>query len=375
MTLRDVISTNCVVVYGMGLVDADIRRAATLPSRYYTGPDLFEELRRCFGEHWCFAGHASEAEVDSILPLAHVEAQTGEPMLLTKQGGGLSIISGVCTHRGMILVDEPCQGKVIQCPYHGRTFGLDGSFRAMPGFEDVEDFPTPKDDLATFASESWNGFHFTTLGATDFDGWFKPFAERMAWWPKDWQIVHDPSRHRDHTIDANWIAYVDNYLEGFHIPHVHGDLHSILDHGNYRTELFDGGVLQVGIAKEGELCFDLPFDAVDYGVRIAAYYWWFFPGLMLNVYPWGMSVNIVIPETVRRTRVIYQGYVTNQSMSKMGAGSNLDKVEKEDQSVVEGVQRGMFSATYDCGRYSPEHEIGVHHFHRTLLRSLTPSNN
>ena len=350
----------------MGPVDADIRRAATLPSKYYTDPDLFKELRARFGEHWCFAGHGSETRVDNILPLAHVEAQTGEPMLLSKQGGEIRIISGVCTHRAMILVDEPCQGNMIQCPYHGRTFGLDGAFRAMPGFEDVEGFPAPKDNLATFASKSWNGFHFTTLSATDFGGWFKPFAERMAWWPKDRQIVHDASRHRDHTIDANWIAYVDNYLEGFHIPYVHGDLHATLDHDGYCTELFEGGVLQIGQARKGEPCFDLPPDAPDHGDRIAAYYWWFFPGLMLNVYPWGMSVNIVVPEAVGRTRVIYRGYVTDSSMLGQGAGGDVDKVEMEDQVVVAGVQRGMASTTYDRGRYSPKHEVGVHHFHRSL---------
>ena len=89
---------------------------------------------------------------------------------------------------------------------------------------------------------------------------------------------------------------------------------------------------------------------------------------MLNIYPWGVSVNIVVPEAVDKTRVIYQGYVTDPEMLGQGAGGDLDKVEIEDQFVVEGCLRGIRSTAYDRGRYSPKMERGVHHFHRMLTR-------
>ena len=202
----------------MGEVDADIRRASTLPSRYYTDPELFTGLLKHFKQQWCFAAHRCETQENNVLPLPHIEAQTGEPMLLSVQNEEARILSGVCTHRGMILTDRPCKTNVIQCPYHGRTFGLDGCFRAMPGFEGVEDFPTDKDDLATFDSGEWNGFFFASLEAKDFATWFAPFTKRMSWWPGSSSITYDRSRHRDHSIEANWIAYVDNYLEGFTFP-------------------------------------------------------------------------------------------------------------------------------------------------------------
>ena len=103
-----------------------------------------------------------------------------------------------------------------------------------------------------------------------------------------------------------------------------------MDYGDYTTELFEGGVLQIGIASEGEPFFEIPESSPDYGKKIAAYYWWLFPGLMLNIYPWGVSVNIVVPEAVDKTRVIYQGYVTDPEMLGQGAGGDLDKVEIED---------------------------------------------
>ena len=140
----------------------------------------------------------------------------------------------------------------------------------------------------------------------------------------------------------------------------------MLDNDEYRTELFEGGVLQIGIAKEGEPHFEPPKNSFEHGEKVAAYYYWFYPGLMLNFYPWGLSVNQVIPLSVDKTRIVYHGYVGNPEMLGKGAGGDLDKVEIEDQEIVEATQRGVLSKSYERGRYSPKMETGVHHFHRIL---------
>jgi choline monooxygenase len=358
-------------------IDADIRKAETLPSGYYTDATLFETSRAGFGRHWHFAAHESQlgsagilGGSANVLPLDHLEHQAHQPMLLTRDDGELSVISNVCTHRGMLVASKPCQTSVLQCPYHGRTFGLNGRFRNMPQFEGVEDFPSKRDDLKRFAIGKWNGFAFTGVEPDlDFDEWFAPVAERMSWWPLGGgAIEHTSGRSREWDIQANWALYVDNYLEGFHIPFVHGDLNTTLEYDQYHTELFEGGVLQIGIAREGEPCFDLPEGSPDHAERVAAFYWWLFPGLMLNFYPWGLSVNLVLPETVNSTRVMYRGYVTHPELLGAGAGGDLDKVEMEDQAIVEACQRGLQSATYDRGRYSPSMERGLHYFHRLLTK-------
>ena len=118
--------------------------------------------------------------------------------------------------------------------------------------------------------------------------------------------------------------------------------------------------------NEGDECFDLPDSSPDYGENIAAYYYWIFPGLMLNFYPWGLSVNIVNPISIDKTQIIYQGFVGNENLLGKGAGGNLDKVELEDQDIVEATQRGVSSTSYERGRYSPSKEMGVHYFHRLL---------
>ena len=129
-------------------------------------------------------------------------------------------------------------------------------------------------------------------------------------------------------------------------------------------------VLQVGVAKPSEPTFALPADHPDHGRAIAAYYWWLFPGTMFNVYPWGISVNVVVPLAVDRTRVSFLPFVWDEATREQGAGAGLDRVEREDEVVVESVQRGVRSRLYDRGRYSPAREQGVHHFHRLLVEAM-----
>lgn len=73
---------------------------------------------------------------------------------------------------------------------------------------------------------------------------------------------------------------------------------------------------------------------------------------------------------MNRTRVSFISYVYDESKLDLGAGALLDKVEREDEYVVEGVQKGLQSGVYRTGRFSPKMEKGVHHFHRLLAEFL-----
>ena len=348
------------------IIDSDICKAHTLPSRYYTEESLFSDILSRLSNSFHFAAHVSQLNENSIIPLPQLENILGEALILTRDEQ-IRCLSNVCTHRGMLIATKPCDLKSLKCRYHGRTFGLDGCMRNMPEFTDVENFPTDSDNLREFNIKKWNGIIF--LGGEQFyDAVINEMQNRIGWMNIE-SFEYDESRHRSYDINANWALYVDNYLEGFHIPFVHGDLHGVLDYDSYSTELFEGGVLQIGIANEGEACFDLPESSPDFGKKIAAYYYWIYPGLMLNFYPWGLSVNVVSPISVDRTRIVYHGFVGEKSMLGKGAGGDLDKVEAEDQEIVEATQRGVSSKSYERGRYSPSKEKGVHHFHRILTNS------
>ena len=185
------------------------------------------------------------------------------------------------------------------------------------------------------------------------------------------RLKFDAVSSRDYIVRANWALYCDNYLEGFHIPFVHASLDKMLDYGNYSSELFERCNLQLGIASDGADTFDLPASSPDTGNAVAAYYYWVFPNLMFNFYPWGVSVNVVQPLAVDRTKVSFLTWLWEPArFLEAGAGSGLDRVEREDEAVVEGVQLGVRSRLYDRGRYSPKREQGVHHFHRLLSEAL-----
>jgi choline monooxygenase len=347
---------------GEPLIDEDIRKARTLPSAWYTEMEHFKRLQSVFSG-WQFTVHQSEFGGNNVLPIEHYEAITGESVVLIK-GEETACHSNVCTHRGMRVALQACTAKTLQCRYHGRTFNLDGTLRHMPEFAEAIGFPTASDNLAGFPLKQWMGMHFTALDDSSELPW-KEVEDRLGFLNAA-AFTHDASRDRDHTIEANWMLYVDNYLEGFHIPYVHPELNQALDYGAYTTEAFEGGVLQIGKAMEGDVKFDLPDDHPDAGQDIAAYYLWLFPNMMFNFYPWGLSLNVVIPVSPSQTRVLYRGYVRDADLASLGAGSLLDTVEDQDQWVIELVQRGMASSVYDRGRYSPTREQGVHHFHRML---------
>ena len=355
-------------------VDEDVRAASTLPAAVYTDPDLYSaQIERAFAPAWHLAP-APPAAPRAAEPWTLMPGSLDEPLVWTRdENGGLHCLSNVCTHRAARVVDRVSCGPVLRCRYHGRRFTLDGRFLSMPEFETASGFPAPSDDLLSLATGRWGPLTFVTLGAdVAFDEWIGPVRARIdALGPETWQP--DAEAARDYDVRAHWALYCDNYLEGFHIPFVHQALAAAIEYGSYRTETWPHGSLQIAIAREGEPAFDLPAGHPDFGERIAGYYVWLFPNLMLNFYPWGLSVNVVEPVAIDRTRVRFLCWVADAAFRGRGAGGDLHGVELEDEEVVESVQIGVRSRLYDRGRFSPTRETGVHHFHRILARTLGSS--
>lgn len=350
------------------LVHPDISVASTLPGAYYADADAWAAAReRVFGRTWQWLGDLRDvAGRESLSPRTLLPGLLDEPLLLARDAGGtLRCMSNVCTHRGNVLVSEPCRASAIRCGYHSRRFDLAGRMTFMPGFDRAKNFPAPADDLPQVPLADWAGHGFASLDPiAPLEAFIGDVARRMDFLPAA-AYAPAPARSRDYTVRAHWALYVENYLEGFHIPFVHAALNETVDCGSYATELFRYASLQLARARRGEPAFDTDGDAND-GSRIAAYYWWVFPNLMLNFYPWGLSINVVHPEAMDRTRIVFRSYVGDASKLDDGAGGALDRVEAEDEAIVEAVQRGVRSRLYARGRYSPAREQGLHHFHRLL---------
>lgn len=354
-------------------IDPDIRLASTLPACFYTDPQSYRlQLERIFARSWQLAAEAGPmGTARHVQPWTLLPGSLDEPLLFTcDEQAKLRCLSNVCTHRGNLVVSAEGSAKLLRCSYHGRRFSLDGSFLSMPEFDCAQHFPSKSDDLPQLPLERWGPLVFVALEpALAFEEWLAPIRARLGWLdPCKW--VLDPASARDYSLNAHWALYCDNYLEGFHIPYVHGSLTEVLDYDSYRTETFSYSSIQVGLARANEACFVLPPGHPDFGRPVAAYYCWLFPNLMLNFYPWGLSVNIVEPLGLARTRVRFLSYVQDEAQRERGAGADLHRVELEDEAVVENVQRGVRSRLYRRGRFSPARETGVHHFHRLLARFL-----
>jgi choline monooxygenase len=355
-------------------VHPNVAQAHTIDKAFYLDDSAWALAReRVFARAWHWLGPlGGVAEPGSLEPHTVLPGLLDEPMLLARDAAGtLRALSNVCTHRARLLVEAPCTGaEHIRCGYHSRRFELDGRLRFMPGFEGVQGFPAASDHLPQLALAEWAGHGFVSLDPVlPFDQLAAEMRTRLAWLPiETWRA--DQSRSRTFEFDAHWALYVENYLEGLHIPFVHPALNQALDMANYRYELGTASVLQLALARAGESAFEPPPGHPDHGLRVAAWYWWLWPNLMLNVYPWGLSVNLVMPLSPTRTRVIFRSFVADPALLGQGAGGALDPVEMEDEAAVLAVQQGLRSRLYRHGRFSVQHERGTHHFQRLVAAAL-----
>ena len=353
-------------------INKDIARSHTLPGMFYSSDRIFDQsIESIFARSWQFITDDSVLqEVGSVYPFSFMQGSLNEPLFLINNKK-IECFSNVCTHRGNILINESgVVKKNIVCGYHGKQFDKCGKFLFMPKSECMKNFPTCDDDLTSVNVEKWRQFIFTSLSPSiNFGNMIHDIEERVGWMPiEEFRFREDLSK--EYIIDANWALYCDNYLEGFHIPFIHKDLAQTLDYDNYDIKLFDFCNLQIGVSESSIGCFELPKSSLDYGKNIAAYYYWLFPNLMLNFYPWGLSINIVFPLSKNQTKIVFRSYVWDESKLHVGAGADLNKVELEDEEIVQRVQKGVSSRFYNHGRFSPSMEQGVHHFHRLISRFM-----
>ena len=354
-------------------INPDIALAETLPASFYKDTSVFELIKEdVFLRSWQFIGDENLVALpQSLYPFTLLDGFLTEPMVLTRDGDNeIHCLSNVCTHRGNKVALHPGNSKKLTCLYHGRRFDLKGIFEYMPEFQEAKDFPRPCDHLHKFPVEKWGPLLFAGLNPLfEFSSVIDKMNERIGFLPLN-EFKLDQTLSKDYLVQAHWALYCDNYLEGFHVPFVHEGLNKVLDYGSYTTEIYDHCNLQIGYTDEATEVFDLPEDHIDHGKNVAAYYYWVFPNMMFNFYPWGLSINLVRPLGIDRTKVSFITYIYDKDKFNKGAGSDLDKVEREDEFVVENVQKGVRSSFYKAGRFSPTREQGVHHFHQLLSKFI-----
>jgi choline monooxygenase len=344
-----------------------------MASNFYLDPAQYDlSLEQIFARSWQFigttqtvfgeAGQAGPAASGSMAPITLLEGSLNEPLLLTQDNEKLHCLSNVCTHRGSILIEKNCQHSSIRCRYHGAA-PTDGTYQSAPGFEGAEDFPAASDSLPHAALGSWGNLLFAGIKPDiELDQLIGEMKERLAFLPLD-EFKFAPELSRDYFVNANWALYVENYLEGLHVPFIHPSLVTLLDTKAYHTDLHPFCNVQIGVASKAEDAFDLPPSSPDHGQLIAAFYYWLFPNMMFN-FLLGFVSQSSCPKAITQLRSL-QPYWREERFGNYST-KDINQTEIEDEEVVELVQRGIRSRLYDTGRYSPTWEAGVFQFHNLI---------
>ncbi len=297
----------------------------------------------------------------------------GEPIVAVRGSDGkLRAFYNVCRHHAMTVMNEPCgHAQHMRCPYHGWTYSLEGELRGMTEFEGVCNFDRAQNGLVPVRVETWENFIFVNLDPhaaplRDFLGALVGLAK-----PLNFGGLKFVER-RSYIQQCNWKVYVDNFLDGgYHVPHMHKGLNSVLDYTNYTIENVDRCCVQsspVAVDKRSEASA----AATRKGDR--AYYFWQYPNFMLNWYEGYLDTNLVIPLGVDRCEVIFDFYFGKTSEAQMPyireSMGVSERVQQEDIVICDGVQRGLSSRAYQAGRLSVRREAGEHLFHRLLAADL-----
>ena len=350
---------------------APLSEASTIPGPWYVDARIAElESRTVFSKTWQVIGRTDQVEKPGDF-LTFTLA--GEPLVAVRGNDGiLRAFYNVCRHHAAAVMTEACgHAQILHCPYHGWNYGLDGSLKGMPEFEGVKNFERGANGLVSVRVATWEKFVFVNLDESteSLEQFLGALIKRMA--PLQVTNLHYFGT-RVYDIACNWKVFVDNYLDGgYHVPHLHKGLNSVLDYKQYTIENEDRYCLQSSPMVESSE--DAATGATRKGDR--AWYFWQYPNFMINCYAGYMDTNLVIPLDVDHCRVIFDFYfadVSSEGARKYNEESiNVgDRVQGEDLGICEAVQRGLKSRAYGAGRLSVRREAGEHLFHRLLAADL-----
>jgi len=350
-----------------------LARAGTIPARWYTDPAFLQAERdRVFGATWQPVGRAADVSQPGSFVAGDV---AGEPVVVVRGSDNhLRAFSNVCRHRGSTLVEGSGSASVLKCPYHGWTYSLDGRLFGQPEFEGVENWDRSKICLPEFRVETWGPFVFVNQ-----DPHAPSLQQVMETIPQEAAGIGchlDKLRfacRRDYVLNCNWKVYIDNYLEGYHLPTAHPGLFRELDYSQYRVEphrYYSAQIAPIRVKGKDGGTRRYEFSDSSQG----ALYYWIFPNFMLNIYPDNMSSNIILPLGHDKTLTIFEWFAYGKEVEQATIDFS-DEIQQEDIRICEAVQRGLHSRYYSTGRFSVKRENGVHHFHGLLyefLKSTAP---
>ncbi|MEQ1754926.1 MAG: SRPBCC family protein [Micropepsaceae bacterium] len=330
------------------------------PARYA------RERTSIFGRSWLFMAHTSELQSEGDVVTATI---AGFPLLVVRNGEGIKGFHNVCRHRAGPLMDQDrgnCSGGLV-CKYHGWAYTLDGRLRNARDFGAAAGFDPRNFGLMPLVVETWRNFVFVNadLEAAPLMTALSPLDRKLGD-RKFEHLVH--AERRMHDIACNWKIYVENYLEGYHIPNVHPMLNAQVDAQRYE------------VTVEGAICFhNSPPRRKDASVYDGV---WAFalPHLGVNSYgEAGVMMERMLPMGPDATRLVYDYYLPELVASNEQAKQRIIEtsaiVTAEDKWICEKVQVNIDAGIYHTGVLSPKHEAGVGWFQKYFSAAIDSRGN
>lgn len=314
--------------------------------------------RAAFARSWQCLAHVSQLEREGDYV---AETVAGRGILVVRGAdGNLHGFRNACRHRLSPLVADgtgSCGGE-LACPYHGWRYALDGRLKAATRFGPMGGFDARQWGLVTLPLRTWRGFVFIGLGPDmpDFDAWIRPVDERAGDVKlESWRFA----ARRRHDVACRWSLYVENYLEGYHVPAIHPLLDAEILSDSYRVETDDCAAIH-----HAPLRPERRSDAVYDGLWA-----WLWPNLGVNVYQDGMMMERIWPLSETTTRLDYLFIFAEPDADHAATFAMSDAVTAEDKAICEAVERNVAAGDIAQGPLSPRHEGGVQLFRDLLARA------
>jgi len=372
-----------------------INEANGLPNECYLNDEYFKiEREKVFFNNWIVVGVSSSVpEVGDTKPFNLM----GIPLLILRdKNNKIRVFHNVCSHRGMILVNEECKLKnTIRCPYHSWSYNFNGELIATPhvggmNIHETEGFIKSKSNLKEVSTYVWMDLIFINVNKNK-----KDFEESIDPLEKQWSkfISKEDQKLIRHARDfgyfnmevkGNWKLAIENYCESYHLPWVHPELNrvsNLKDHYHIEdlAETFSGqGSNKYSQQFDGNkklLTFpNWPKDLYQNSEYVSL-----FPNVMLGIHVDHFYAFWLEPLSNNNTREHFEMYYVGDESASSDEYKEIRKknfvfwqeVMNEDIAAIEGMQKGRSSPAYNGGNFSPVMDTPTLMFHKWVATNLT----
>jgi len=282
-----------------------------LPVEAYTSQEWFDkEQELIFGKSWQFAGFAEDIKD----PGDYITVQCGHQNIVIVKGRDqrLRAFHNLCRHRGtQLLRAVGKKQKALTCPYHDWTYDLTGQLISVPDKEkEFPDLELNSICLHKASVDIWRGILWVHPDpeAQSITSWFEGCQEKLG--PHDpSRLIEYPDSYYEKTINANWKIVAENYIDVYHLAHLHSNTLQMYDHANARYGFVgDHYMFWEPLSKDYQDNLDkmIPYKRIEEMTDeyIGAFVPWLFPNIGLSENEASWSTFIAIPLAPDKTKVI-----------------------------------------------------------------------